>query len=508
MFYFVCFMVALLLLLFGLSYILPVGAATSGVHGTAGFAQTSVIKEQHTGLVIDGRRRLTPNNSFIHSTTISPTGGGKTTRLALPNILQLDHCSMVISDTKGELHQLTQHALRKKGFEVICLDFSDISRSVRFNPLHRINSDAEIKQFALSLFDMTNAGTKVEGIWRLGATRILEVLITALKHQPDQTQTTLSSLIHLLNHCENGTDTVQRFILQHAPINAQLMFQAFQNADVKVRLGQLASAISALDPYNSSEIRQLTAKDNLDFAAFRSKKIALFLKLPVGVSNRYAPVLNLFYTQFFRYLLNQEISTTDYPIYFIMDEFANLRKLPDFVRIITLIRSKRVSINIIIQALSQLDAVYGKEEAETIIGNTASLIVYAGLREKRTLEYISMMLGNTTKEMHTPGAFGINFFSRPLMTMDELRTMSNSKGIFLFSNRPGQKIRPLPIFKNKHLMETSGLRSVNGELVADAPPAALPAVDEEQLLTASIADDLTNPKIREMKERLRDILPS
>lgn len=496
-------------ILFGLSFILPVNVS-SGIHGTAAFSNEKILSTKNKGFVVDGIRRLTAKNSFIHSATVASTGAGKTTRIILPNVLQLDDCSMVISDPKGEIHDLTKHDLARRGFKVKVIDFSDIQHSARFNPLLRANTEGEIKQIASSFYDMSNAGTKTEGIWRLGAVRLLEVLILSLKNQPDPRLANMRSLINMINHVENGTDTVERFVMKYAPTNAKNLFKAFSSNEVKIKLGQLASATACLAPFDTEDIRTLTATDSINFDDFRKEKTALFLKLPVGVSRRYAPVLNLFYTQFWQYLLNTSVAPSDLPMYFLLDEFANIPKIPSFTSTLTLIRSKRVSINIIVQSISQLDVIYGQSETETILSNTASLMVYGGLREKRSLDYITQMIGNTTKEIHTPGAFGISFHSRPLLTNDELRRLPSSRGLFLFSNKNAQKIRPTPIYQNKELMARAGISSINGELVADEPALELESPSEKldiSIPPVTIEDDLTNPHIREAKEKLREILP-
>lgn len=477
------------LILWGLSFILPVDLG--GVHGSASFAQQSILKHNNKGLVVDGIKRIPPSNSFTHTTVVASSGAGKTTRYILPNVLTLDNCSMVISDPKGEIADLTSAYLKRKGFKVVCLDFENLHNSIKFNPLARANTDAEIKQVASALYDMANAGTKSEGIWRMGAIRVLESMIQTLKHAPDIRLATISSVINLLNHIEDGTTRVKDFVDKYAPKDSQALFNSFSNQETKIKLGQLSSAQACLAPFDTKEIRQLTAKDTLDFQSFRKQKTVLFLKLPVGVSSRYAPVLSLLYTQFFHHLLNTKLVPTDLPIYFLMDEFANVKKIPDFPQIITMIRSKRVSLSLVIQAISQLDTVYGKDVAETILSNTSSLICYSGIREKRTLEYITQLMGTTTQEMHTPGSFGLSFFSRPLMTMDELRTMHTSRALFIHANRKAEKVRPIPLFRNKSLMAQANIASINGELVAIEPTEQ---VKEKETTTKAKTETTATPK--------------
>lgn len=496
-----------ILALYALSYVLPIGVAGSRLHGSAHFIRNSLLHRSHAGLVIDGKRRLTPENSFVHSLVVSSTGAGKTTRYVLPNVLSLDDCSMVITDPKGEVYDLAAHLLHQKGFKVLVLDFQSPDKSLRYNPLLRVVSESELKQLAMSLFDMSNAGTKTEGIWRLGAVRILEVLLRCLRNLPDQRHATLANLIYLLNHVENGTTKIEAFVNRYAPDDeTKERLKSFSSQEIKIKLGQLASALACLSPFDTQEIKSLTATDTIDFTSFRKQKTALFLKLPVGRSSQYSPVLSLFYSQFLHHLLNEPVADGDLPIYFILEEFQNLRRIPEFESIVALIRSKRVSLSLVVQNISQLDQVYGKDTTETILANTASLIVYPGVREKRTLDLVQQLLGTTTKEVFTPGAYGMQITSRPLMTADEIRTMPAHRGLFIFGNMYGQKIRPLPLFKNKALMETCNITSTDGKLIALGhyePPSALPSGEPQRF---SLDEEIVDAETKEMKERLNEIL--
>lgn len=431
---------------------------------------------------------------------------GKTTKYTLPNVLSLD-ASMVITDTKGEVFDLCAPYLHQKGFQIITLDFQSIDKSIRFNPLLRPESESAKKQLAMSLFDMSNAGTKTEGIWRLGAVRLLEILLRCMKNLPDQRYATIGTLIYLLNHVEDGTKLVSEFVIKYAPDEeTKDRFASFSSQEVKIKLGQLSSALACLTPFDTQEIKTLTAADTVNFDMFRKKKTALFLKLPIGKSSRYSPLLSLFYTQFFHHLLNTPIADDELPIYFILEEFANLKRIPDFERTIALIRSKKVSLSLIIQNISQLDHVYGKDIANTILSNTASLLIYPGIREERTLKYVQQLLGTSTKETFTPGAFGMQLVSRPLMTMDEIRTLPTNKGIFIFGNQYGQKIHPLPIYKNKALMNRSGITSANSQLKATHPyeqPLALTSTTLPLLLDN---DHLVDEETLEFQRKLNEII--
>ncbi len=376
---------------------------------------------------------------------------------------------MIITDPKSELYALTAARLSQKGFYVQAIDFGNIQHSMRYNPLSRVNTQLEIKQFATSLYDMSNKGTSSEGIWRQGAIRLLETIIRSLKNYPDPRYHTMANLIHIFNHIEDGTDTIKTFVERYAPNqDTRDRFNSFLKAEVKIRLGQHGSSITCLNPFDTDEIKILTAQDDIEFSLFRNHKTALFLKTPIGLGSQYTSILSLLYAQMFKHYLNTPITLDDEPILFLLEEFGVLKRLPAMEKTIALIRSKRVSINMVVQNIAQIDHVYGKEICDTIIANTASLIVLPGIKDDRTLTMVQNLLGKTTKETYSVSS-GVRITPRPLMTKDEIRTLPKGEGLFFFGNDYGQKIRTLPLYKNYDLMERSGLISKHGALQALEP---------------------------------------
>ncbi len=474
--------------LFLLSFILPTGANRSRSQGSAHFIKNKMLRIGNAGLVIDGLKRLPLSASFRHALVVAPTGTGKTISFILPNILLQKH-SMCITDVKGELYELTAPALRHKGYRVLCFDFNDIENSLLYNPLSKVRTDSDIYQLANTMYDMASNGGKEQAVWKQGAVNIIELVIRCLLHSQCVMPATIGSVIRLINQIDNGTPHMDTFIQTYAPDQeTRERWQAFTGTTDRTRSGQLTTCRAALKIFDTQEIRAITADDTFNFQDLRRQPTAIFLKLPVAKATQVAPVVSLLYAQLFNHLLSTSLSPEDEPIFFYLEEFSNLRKLPDFDKVIALIRSQKCSLSLIVQNLDQIDAVYGKETANTLISNCASLVSFAGIREGRTLDYLTKIIGKTTVRQSDLKSGHSRTFGRDLLTADELRTLPADQAIFIYSSELPQRIYPLPLYKNKKLLKQSGLKSEDGRLVLIKQPALknpdsqpLPSPSEEAL---------------------------
>lgn len=501
LFYTILIILALLLIL---SFVFNI-RGSSQIHGNASFSRNKLLSRKHTGWVIDGTRAIDRDLSFTHALVLAPSGSGKTTAGVLPNILMADNCSLIITDVKGEIYDISSATLQAKGFRVLTLDLSEPERSVHYNPLQRVASESDIQNLAQSFYDMANSGVKSEGIWRMGAIRLLSIFIACLKNMPDQRYANIASLITLLDNTDNGSSHVHDFVMKYAPNQEAIdRWTSFANQEVKIAKGQLSSAIACLVAFQSREALQITAQDTIDFHSIRKQKTALFLKLPVGKNERLVSVLSLFYADLFRYLLNEPLTERQLDLLVTMDEFGVLHKLPNFDKTISLIRSKRVGLMMVLQNIEQLKHTYGEHIASTIIANTSSILAYSGIRDEATLKLLTRLGGKTTKEVVAPGTYYVQTIARDLINADQIRTMPRSRGLFIHGNHYPQWVSPLPLYKNKLLMEACGIQSFNGSLqaeyIVEQPITSLQEIPRLPL------QEQESPEVLDLKQQLDELL--
>ncbi|MEL7220435.1 MAG: type IV secretory system conjugative DNA transfer family protein [Bacteroidota bacterium] len=436
-------------------------------YGSATLVRRShLFHRKHQGLVIDGRNRLSAQHSFQHLMCVSPTGTGKSQGFVLPNLLTLD-TSMVVTDIKGELYELTAAYLHRKGFQVRCIDFGNPTTSLHYNPLHRLKDDLAIKSFARQLITMSSKKAS-EGIWTEGSIQVLEVIIRLLKNKDGGHYANLANIQHVLNYFSGTPDELRlldQWVICSADEAIKQQYKRFMNQESKIRAGQLSGALAAMVAFDSSDIHNLTQKDELNFAELRHQKTVLFLKVPISKATQMSPLITLFYTQFFDYLLSSEISPVDESIFVLLEEAGNLQRIPNLAAVTSLVRSRRVSVSLVLQNIDQLDRIYGREDAQTIQSNTAGLLVYPGLKSERTLRSVLTLLGVTThEEKDELGRTQHN--ARAVLTLDELRRLPTGRGVFIHSNAPAVDLRITPLYANKKLLRHARIRSHQGRLQA------------------------------------------
>lgn len=473
-------------ILYGLSYVLPINKAATitDIYGDSSYGNDRILSVKNTGYVVDGRARLSAQDSFTHSVVVAPSGAGKTVTSIIPNILLLasdeEPKSLVINDIKSELMELTGSYLESKGYRVMAIDFDQPDISESFNPLVHLEDESMIKGFCNMLFSIGNekATDSIDGLWKHGSIELAQMLISTMKRVPNQNKTTLATLIYLLNQmAKEDNPKLDKFIEDHATPQMKTIYESARSAEKKIFFGKLSSSQATFTLYDIPKIRAVTSSNTINFEDFRKEKIALFLRFPITLTNEYSPIISVFLSQFFSYLLKTPLQKNDHPIYFALDEFGNI-KIPNFSKICTLIRSQKCSLNIILQSIGQLDEKYTRSGADIILANLSTIVALKGLRDERSLKYISSLIGSTTKSIYTMGSFGLQFFNAKLITEGQLRSLGR-KALFLHGDKAPQRISTTPIYKNKQLMEQASLVSVDGQLVPLFPYQPTTAAKEK-----------------------------
>jgi type IV secretory pathway TraG/TraD family ATPase VirD4 len=413
------------------------------------FDRRRLLRSGNAGLVLDGdQARLSPSDSFRNCLVVATTGGGKTTGFIIPNILRLDHASIVITDPSGALYEKTSGDLRRRGFEVLALDPLNLDRSIRYNPLATANTQRAIGETSHILARSANfSGDK---FWTDGAEDLFTILIRCLKRHPNSDYCNLANIQYLLNNFGDGSG-IAEFIVKYADDPTYQQFKGFVSAAENTMQGFVSTAKTSLKALLDPDLSELTARSTLDFGSLRERKTALFLIIPQNRISYYAFLMNLFYTNLFHYCLEDtKITDKSLPVYFLLDEFGHLT-IPDFPSIITTTRARRISISIILQSLSQLEARYGRYDAHTIVnGGVATRMFFPGL-DVETTEMLQKVLGVRRREILDADERR-HIKDDNLLDSADIRAMADDEALCLFANKRPIRLRVAPYFRQSDLI--------------------------------------------------------
>lgn len=406
------------------------------------------LSAKNRGLVF-GRRRLALEESYRNLCLVSPTGGGKTTRYIIPNVLDCAG-SMVVTDPSGEIYRHTSGHLRKRGYRIQVVQPGELARSLRFNPLACLRGQQALKQLATALA-LNNAGAS-DPFWTTTATNLLYIGLSALANVEDDELIHLGNLRALLNHFGVHGEGVGGFMIAHLDDVVFAEYKAFLAQDAKVISSILSSARAALDLWSDPDIVRLTAENSLDIEALRRERTAIFIIVPEHQVRYFSLLVNLLYTAAFEHCLQQAEGE---PVFFFLDEFGNLGRINNFAAISTTLRKRRCSISVVLQELSQLEAVYGRSEAKAIYsGGMGNRLFFGGL-DVETCTYVERALGQKTEQGEIPMEEGMKSrqvtMGRPLMSADQVRMQEADSAIFISGNQRPAKLEIPPYYRDRRL---------------------------------------------------------
>jgi type IV secretion system protein VirD4 len=394
----------------------------------------------------------------LNTLVIGGSGAGKTRFYAKPNIMQCN-TSFVTLDPKGEILKSTGHLLEAKGYEIKVIDLINMNKSFGYNPFQYIHDDPEILKLITNLIrNTTPKGSQAgEPFWEKSETAILQALMLYLFHYAPKEEQNFSMLMEMLSYAEVREDDEAyvspldelffRLKTDDPGSIALKQYLIYKDAAGKTAKSILISVGVRLAVFNLRELSDLTRFDELELEMIGIRKTALFAIIPDNDST-FNFLIGMLYTQLFQTLY---IQARDYPheslpvhVHFLMDEFANVALPDEFDKLLSTMRSRNISVSIIIQNLSQLKALY-KDSWESITGNCDETY-YLGGNEQSTHKYISDLLGKETLDTNTfgkssgrSGSYSTNYqkTARELMTPDEVRLLNNKYGIlFIKGERP------------------------------------------------------------------------
>lgn len=420
------------------------------------FERWRLMNAGHRGFLVDGQdKRLKESVSFESVLTVGGMGRGKSSTFVIPNLLTLQDCSFVVTDSSGEIYDRTSGHLADQGFDVRVLNLMDPSRSETYNPLLNAQGYTEIAQIARIIVDSQFPGNPQDAFWNTGAEKILRVFIQCLRNRGDAEVMNLANLKYLISAFDSHIapsgqlGKIDQFVMDSTRNDPSTFndFRGFTVGNPKTMLSFLSTADAALNAIGNPELARLTASSSLDFAQLRQRKTVLYVMVRQQDMAFYRFLLNLFYTDLFGFLLNRVPTASDLPVYMLLDEFGHLQ-IPGFDVFATTARKYRVGFWIFLQSLSQLESRYGAREAETILDGLQSEIYLPG-QNLDTARKLEQRLGRLRLSEKGHAA------TKPLMSADEIIRMDDKEALFLYSNQYPVKLKTRPYFKQRTMKQKS-----------------------------------------------------
>ena len=415
------------------------------------------------------------------------SGAGKSSAYVIPNAIQLLG-SYVFTDPKGELYDKTAGFFKAQGYDVKVLNLVSPQNSDGYNPLHHITSEVDVDVIANTIVKGQGDGAKAaDPFWDDMAEMLLKSLIyylKAVRPLEEQSLASCSELVRAANN--NGGDNLLANLINELPFDNQARknFKNIETLPDKTYGSVLGTLQSKLGKFDTPAIAELTSTDTIDFQDIGSKKTAVYV-ISSDTHAAYDFLLTIFFSQMIQQLYDfadKNSGALPMPTYFILDEFANIGKIPDFDKKISTSRSRKISFSVILQNLDQLEAVYEKSY-ETIIGNCDTHL-FLGSNSQKTVEYFSKALGektigsdniSTNRDTHgwkTGDSASTNKSARALMTADELRRLHEDDCIIFEKGLSPIKARKYYYYKSnaktaaivdKHKLDHNELHVERGE---------------------------------------------
>ncbi len=402
----------------------------------------NILLTKNTKIGLDGKKHRRNLNVMV----VGGSGAGKTRFYAKPNVMQAN-TSYVILDPKGEILRGTGNLLREKGYEIKVLDLINTERSHGYNPFAYLRNEKDVLKLVANLVRNTTpkGASSNDPFWERAETALLEALILYLIFEAPPEEQNFPMVMELINAAEvreedEGYQSVldelfARLECRDAEHLAVKQYHIFKLAAGKTAKSILISLGVRLEKFNLPQIASVVSCDELNLVGLGEKKTALFAVIPDNDSSLNY-IIGMMYTQLFQELYYsadfKHQGSLPVHVHCIMDEFANVALPDEFDKLLATMRSREISVSIIIQNIAQLKALFEKQW-ESILGNCDEFL-YLGGNEDSTHELVSKKLGKETIDLNTYGQskgrngnYSTNWqiSGRELMTPDEVRMLDN-----------------------------------------------------------------------------------
>ena len=417
------------------------------------------ILTQNVAIGLDGRKHRRNLNTLV----CGGSGAGKTRFFAKPDLCQANS-SYVVLDPKGELLVSTGKLLEAKGYSIRVLDLINMDRSHCYNPFVYLRDDNDIQRLVTNLFKNTTpkGSQSQDPFWDQAATMLLLALVFYLHYEAPPEEQNFPMVMEMIRagDVREDDDTYksaldilfERLEMRNPEHIALKYYRNYHSGSGKTLKSIQITLISRLEKFNLDSLASITQNDELELWSLGEQKTAIFAVIPDNDSS-FNFLVGMLYTQLFQQLYHQADfihgGRLPVPVHFLMDEFANVALPDEFDKLLSTMRSREISVSIIIQNLAQLKALFEKQW-ESIVGNCDEFL-YLGGNEQSTHEYVSKLLGKETIDTNTygrskgrNGSYSTNWqlAGRELMTPDEVRMLDNRYALLFIRGE-----RPLEDFK-------------------------------------------------------------
>lgn len=411
-------------------------------HGSSDWSQHGEqysILDRNKGILLAENNYLPlDKRGNVNVLVVGGSGSGKSASYSIPNAYQMLG-SYVFTDPKGELYDATAGYLRDHGYKIKVLNLVRPQFSDGYNPLMHISSEIDVDVIANTIVKgQKSEGGSSEPFWDDSAEMLLKALIYYLLATRPKEEQNLASCAELVRAANaKGGSNLLTELISALPYDhpARMYYKSIEIAPEKTYSSILSTLQSKLGKFDSKEIAELTSTDTIDFEEIGNQRTAVYV-ISSDTHTAYDFLLTIFFSQMIQQLYDfadQNGGRLKEQTFFILDEFANIGKIPDFDKKISTSRSRKISFSVILQNVDQLEAVYEKSY-ETIMGNCDTHL-FLGSNSYKTVEYFSKQLGEKTierdsisiskdKQNHKTGkSISDQVMARALMTPDELRRM-------------------------------------------------------------------------------------
>lgn len=437
-------------------------------HGSALWGNAQAINKKYSAKHFLDNKIMTQNVRISYdmrkhrrnvlTLIVGGSGAGKTRFYAKPNLMQAN-TSFVVLDPKGENLRDTGRLLESKGYEVRVLDLINMEKSHCYNPFVYLKDDNDVQRLVTNLFKATTpkGSQSNDPFWDTAASMLLLALVFYLKYEAPVNEQSFPMVMEMLRAGEVREDNdeyqspldelFERLEMREPDHIAVKYYKDYHSGSAKTLKSIQITLAARLEKFNLGGLAALTATDDLDLPSLGEKKVALFALIPDNDTS-YNFLVSVLYTQLFQqlfYLADHKYGgRLPVHVHFVMDEFPNVSLPDDFDKILSVMRSREVSVSIILQNLAQLKALFEKQW-ESIAGNCDEFL-YLGGNEQGTHKYVSELLGKATIDMNTygkstghSGNYSTNYqiAGRELLTPDEVRMLDDRYALlFIRGERP------------------------------------------------------------------------